>query len=292
MPESDVLRIVQLNIGSLLEPHWERRRQEILAWFDRLDPDLVCLQEVWETGPGTNTAGWLVEQAPAGRWHWCFGGYPFPEDAWADRTLRFGSAVLSRWPIDRHEVLPLPADPAPRDPHPSWRIQAELLYAHTAGIDAFSTHLAPPPAQAYQRVQQVLAIDDAIRARRDPDTPLPAILCGDFNAKPPSDEMRFLNANAVIEGRSTSYVDAWSTLRPTEPGNTYDPLANPQARALNVPPQRIDYVFVGDPFLRPGGAGRILRADLAFHEPLTGIHASDHFGLVVDVHWPQKPSAA
>ncbi|UGT43945.1 endonuclease/exonuclease/phosphatase family protein [Nocardia yamanashiensis] len=292
MAQAGVLRIAQLNMGSLLEPHWERRRQEILAWFDRLDPDLVCLQEVWEdtAEPGGNTAAWLVDHAPQGHWHWCFGGYPLP--FLPDRpTLRFGSAVLSRWPIDRHEVIALPVDPSPPDPHPSWTMQAELLYARTGGADVFSTHLAPPPAQAYQRVRQVLAIDEAIRARHDPaTTPLPPILCGDFNAKPESDEMRFLNANAVIEGRSTHYVDAWSTLRPGEAGRTMDPLTNPQARFLNVPPQRIDYVLVGDPFLRPEGAGRLLEVDLAFCEPLTGILASDHYGLVADVRWPQKPA--
>lgn len=291
MSDDGALRILQLNIGSLLEPRWEERRYEVLAWFERLDPDLVCLQEVWEDPANPNTAGWLVDNAPAGRWHWCFGGYPFPEEAWPDPGLRFGSAILSRWPIERHELLALPVDENPPDPHPTWRMRAELLYAHTAGIDAFSTHLAPPPAQAYQRVHQVLAIDDAIRERHDPAAPLPAILCGDFNARPGSDEMRFLNANAVVNGRSTYYQDAWDVLRPTEPGLTYDPLTNPQARFLNVAPQRIDYVLVGDPFLRPGGAGRILAIDLACHEPLTGILASDHYGLVADIRWPQRPAS-
>jgi endonuclease/exonuclease/phosphatase family metal-dependent hydrolase len=289
MSDDGALRVVQLNMGSLLEPRWEDRRHEVLAWFDRLDPDVVCLQEVWEDATSPNTAGWLVANAPEGRWHWCFGGYPFPEDAWPDRTLRFGSAILSRWPIDAHALVPLPTDPAPADPHPSWRMQAELLHARTAGIDAFSTHLAPPPAQAYQRVHQVVAIDDAIRERRDADAPLPPILCGDFNAKPGSDEMRFLTADAVVDGRSTYYQDAWHVLRPTDPGRTYDPLTNPQATVLNVAPQRIDYVLVGDPFLRPGGAGRILAVDLAFHEPLTRTLASDHYGLVVDIAWPQRP---
>ncbi|MEV6773638.1 endonuclease/exonuclease/phosphatase family protein [Nocardia sp. NPDC051030] len=290
MSEPGVLRVAQLNMGSLLEPRWDKRRLEILAWLERLDPDVVCLQEVWEntTEPGSNTAAWLAENAPQDRWHWCFGGFPLPEKAWPDQNVHFGSAILSRWPIERHEVIALPLDPAPRDPHPSWTMQAELLHAHTAGADLFSTHLAPPPSQAYHRVQQVLAIDDAIRARHPADAALPAILCGDFNAKPQSDEIRFLNANAVLEGRSTYFVDAWETLRPTEPGHTYDPLTNPQARTLNVAPQRIDYILVGDPFLRPQGAGRILNVDFAFHEPLTGILASDHYGLVADVRWPQK----
>ncbi len=59
---------------------------------------------------------------------------------------------------------------------------------------------------------------------------------------------------------------------------------------MNIPRKRIDYVFVGDGFMREGSAGRALRAELAFHEPLTGTLASDHAGLVVDVAWPQRPA--
>ena len=58
---------------------------------------------------------------------------------------------------------------------------------------------------------------------------------------------------------------------------------------MNINRKRIDYVFVGDPFQREGAAGRVLRAELAFHEPLTGVSASDHAGLVVDVAWPGRP---
>lgn len=41
----DHLRVVTLNAASLVEPGWPERRRELLAWLDRLDPDLVCLQE-------------------------------------------------------------------------------------------------------------------------------------------------------------------------------------------------------------------------------------------------------
>ena len=40
------LRVVQLNAGSLLEPGWDDRRHEIVAWLERLEPDVVCLQEI------------------------------------------------------------------------------------------------------------------------------------------------------------------------------------------------------------------------------------------------------
>ncbi len=287
MPTDRTLRIVQLNVGSLMEPDWDRRRHEIVAWLDALDPDIVCLQEVWESPDSPNTAGWLADQSPAGRWAWCFGGYPLPEELWPDQSLRFGSAILSRWPVDHHERLPLPVDDA--SPDPFRRLAFELLHARTAGLDVFGTHLVPAPSHAFHRLRQVLYIDGMIRDRADPDGAMPPILCGDFNAEPMSDEMRYLNANAVIEGSSTYYIDAWRAAGHTEPGFTQDPAANPMYAAMHLPPKRIDYVWVGDVFGRPQGAGQVLAADLAFHEPRTGILASDHFGLSVDLRWPQRP---
>ena len=283
------LRVVQLNAGSLIEPKWDQRRHEVVAWLDRLDADIVCLQEVWEDASNDNTAGWLVEHA-ASPWHWCFGGFPFPADLWGDETMRFGSAVLSRWPIDHHELVRLPVDDRAHPPHPVYGLQMELLHARTAGIDVFSTHLAPPPAQAYHRVRQVLFVDDAIRARHDPASPLPPILCGDFNAEPESDEIRFLTSTAVLEGRSTYFQDAWKVGGPEgDPGWTQHP-GNEIYAPLGLPRKRIDYVLVGDPFGRRGN-GLVQRAALAFHEPITGIVASDHHGLVVDIGWPARPPA-
>jgi len=280
------LRVAQLNAGSLIEPGWDDRRHEIVSWLDHLDPDVVCLQEIWEAPGSANTAGWLAEHAAA-EWHWCFGGFPFPTELWPDPDLRFGSAILSRWPIEHHELVALPVDEGATDPF--YRLRMELLHARTAGIDVFSTHLAPPPAQAYHRVRQVLAIDEAIRSRTSPTSTLPPILCGDFNAEPESDEMRFLTSTAVIDGRSTYYQDAWKVAGPGGPGWTQDPSTNPIYAAMHLPRKRIDHVLVGDPFGR-GGAGAVRRAAFAFHEPRTGIVASDHHGLVVDVAWPARPA--
>jgi endonuclease/exonuclease/phosphatase family metal-dependent hydrolase len=118
---------------------------------------------------------------------------------------------------------------------------------------------------------------------------MPAILCGDFNAEPESDEIRFLCSLAVLDGRTAFYQDAWRVAG-EGPGYTQDWRTNPIAAALNVHRKRIDYVFVGDPFQRRGGAGRVLTAELAFHESRTGTLASDHAGLVVDVVWPDRPA--
>ena len=96
---------------------------------------------------------------------------------------------------------------------------------------------------------------------------MPPILCGDFSAPPTSDEIRFLTATPLINGRSTYFQTP--ALIHDRGGVTWDP-ANDLAARFNEPPQRIDYVFVGDPYLHRDGAGRLLSASLVSYEPRTG----------------------
>lgn len=294
MPDG-VLRVAQLNAGSFLEPDWEERRHEIVSWIDHLRPDVVCLQEIWQSDGSANTAGSVAESL-AEPMAWVFGGHPAKGFS-SDPTFRFGSAVLSRFEIESHTLFDLgPADAA--DPIVR-SIGWELLHAHTAGLDVFSTHLAPAPSHGVYRVAQVRAIDAHIRRIRGsaddlrgfgmPRTTMPSILCGDFNAEPDSDEIRWLCGLTSFEGDTTFHQDAWRVAG-EGPGLTQDWRDNYIAAGLNVHRKRIDYVFVGDPFLREGNAGRVLSARLGFHEPRTGIAASDHRGLVVDIAWPTRPS--
>ena len=290
------MRVVQLNVDSLVGAHWVERRHEIVTWLDELTPDIVCLQEIWQDHRHPNTGGWIAEHA-AEEWHWEFGGFapPDPDAVGAHPSIRFGSAILSRWPFDAVELMTLPVshdDPGPgyatsRPPALPPGMPFELLHGRTAGVDVYSTHLQPRPWHAYHRLRQVLFIDDAIGRTCDPSGTMPPVLCGDFNAEPTADEIRFLTANAIIDGRSTYFQDAWAVMH-DRGGVTFDP-ANDLCAPINEPPQRIDYVFVGDPFLRPGGAGRIMRASLAFDARRTGTFASDHYGLCVDIAWPTRP---
>jgi endonuclease/exonuclease/phosphatase family metal-dependent hydrolase len=273
------------------------RRNEIVAWLDELNADVVCLQEVWEDHRHPNTAGWIADHV-VGNWHWKFGGFapPDPDAVGAHPSLRFGSAILSRWPFDAVDVTTLPVSQDDHGPaHLTMRTPAlplgmpfELLHGRTAGVDVYSTHLQPLPSQAAHRLRQVLFIDDVVGRTYDPSASMPPILCGDFNASPESDEVRFLTANAVIDGRSTYFQDAWAAVNEHR-GMTCD-LANDLYLGFNEPPKRIDYVFVGDSCLRPDAAGRVSRASLAFNSKKTGTFASDHYGLSVDIVWPTRPS--
>ena len=158
-------------------------------------------------------------------------------------------------PVSRDEPGPVHLTMRPAALPPA--MPFELLHVRTAGLDVYSTHLQPLAGQAFRRVQQVLFIDDAVGRTYDPSASMPPILCGDFNAEPMSDEIRFLTANAVIDGRSTYFQDAWAVIH-DRGGVTQDP-ANDLYAEFNEPPKRIDYVFVGESYGRPDGAGRVLQ---------------------------------
>ena len=280
------LRVVQLNIGSLAEPNWRARRVEVSAWLDHLDPDLVCLQEVWGEHGGATVVDWLIEQQPESRWSYAFGGIEVPSPDNAAKSVLLGNAIMSRWPIQSQETFFIPRGGAPGMEHKS-----VLLAARTAGVDVFSTHLPGRAECARIRRTQVKEIDAIAHSWRDTTSSLPPVLCGDFNCEPDSDEIRFLCGLTPIDGVDTAWQESWRAAGRTDPGYTAHP-ANPYFASFNLYARRIDYVFVGETALarRPqeGFPGRILRSTLAFDHPLTDTLASDHYGVCVDIEWPAK----
>ena len=52
----ETLRVLTLNIGSVLEARWDERQHEIAAWLLDLTPDVVCLQEVSVSSTRSNRA--------------------------------------------------------------------------------------------------------------------------------------------------------------------------------------------------------------------------------------------
>lgn len=259
------------------------RRPEVVAWIDRERPDVVLLQEVVAEPEGGSHASWIAEQT--GMQH-AFGG----RTAWGHE---FGVAVLSRWEIDAAEHLPLP-DPDPVD------VPMSALWARTRGIEVVSAHLTADPRSGLTRQRQVAFLDEAITQRRDRSSPLPPVLAGDFNADPDSDEIRFLRGHTAIDGRTTYWCDAWAAAGAPGHGWTLDH-HNPLQAITRVPDRRVDYVFVGDNFgytwrrgptgpeLRPtAGTGVVRAARIVCDRSLTGVMASDHYGLLVDVDWPGR----
>jgi endonuclease/exonuclease/phosphatase family metal-dependent hydrolase len=259
-----VLRVLSLNVWNL-SGGWRERREEILRWIDRLDANVVCLQEIVDDGD-RNSARWLAEKA--GYQGCAFAGVE------AQPGYLFGPAILSRSPIDEQASYDLPNEPGPTD------IARVLLHARTAGLDVFTTHLTSLYESGALREAQAFRTAELVAEHADPLSPLPPILAGDFNAEPDSTEIRFLTGLTSLQGKSTYFQDAWRVAGGRSPGFTWDN-RNPFAAAEFEPDRRIDYIFVG--WRRPDGAGRVESCRVVCDRALTGVFPSDHFGVVADI---------
>lgn len=268
------LRVLTLNCWNVSEPY-AARMAVARAAIESLAPDLIGLQEVVQRRDGLDQAadvlgglGYATVFAPAFRWtehgHVAL-------DADGDG---FGNLIASRWPITASERRALPGDE--RDERRC--AVAAHVEAPFGRIPFVCTHLAWRFEHGALRVRQVRALDGLVRewAR---DVAFPPIVVGDLNADPDADEIRYLCGLAAIDGGSTYYQDAWR-VRGAGPGFTWDN-RNPYTALNFEPDRRIDYVLVG--LGGPSGRGWIERVALACAEPIDGVWASDHCGVVADI---------
>ncbi len=267
------LRVVTLNCWNVAEPFRERMAI-IRNGLESEGPDVVGFQEVVVRRDGFDQARLLLDRSFARVFGATF--------SWSDDGTMlapngdgsgFGNLIASHWPIVKSEVRRLPGleGGEPR------AVTAALVESPGGILPVLSTHLDCELHHGHVRERQVLALDAFARAWAA-DADLPAVLLGDFNAHPDSNEMRFLRGLASLAGRSTYFQDAWD-IAPGS-GYTWDNRNRFAAYAWE-PDRRIDYVFVGPP--GSDGRGRVESARLAFTTPVGDVFASDHFGLVVDI---------
>ena len=265
-------RVLTLNIWNLNK--WAARRDEVVAWIDRLAPDVICLQEIIHDDSGRNQARWVAEAA-RGTWHVAYDGAPVP---WRPGG-RFGNAVLSREPITANATCWLPYVERSDD------VQRLALHARCGDVDVYSTHLNWRFEDGVVREAQVRELARFVASTASDDAPLPPIIGGDFNAEPDSAEIRFLTGLASMEGESVYFQDGWRVAgggggQAADPGWTWDN-RNPFAAVALEPDRRIDYVFVG--WRRDSGAGRVEACRVVCNRALGGTYASDHYGLLAEL---------
>ena len=197
--------------------------------------DVICLQEV-----ACNFAGLA---GGAGEDELAFFAAAFPDytpvfgagldvpDGRGARAL-FGNLLLSRLPVGQvfRHMLPAPADPGM---HSMQRVCVEAVLSATPGpIRVLTTHLEYH--SQHQRRAQVAALRDLQReagAQATAKPPAPrkgsswgfaqwprpasAILCGDFNFEPESDEYALLHT--PFADPIPAWRDAWSACHPQRP---------------------------------------------------------------------------
>jgi endonuclease/exonuclease/phosphatase family metal-dependent hydrolase len=257
------IRALTFNIWNRSGP-WEERFAAIKRTLAALDADVIGLQEVIVTEQGD-----LLDQGQAIAeslgYHVVFGSSH-------GEGYGFGNAILSRWPIARHELFRLPELDGTE---PRTLLFAEVL-APFAKIPFFTTHLSWRLHEGHVRQAQVIEIVNRIAALC-PEHSFPPILVGDFNAEPESDEIRFLRGHAALGRKCVYFADAFRIAGDGSPGVTFSK-RNPFAEPLHEEERRIDYVFVREP--DDQHRGEPLDAKVCCDEPVDGVFPSDHFGVI------------
>jgi endonuclease/exonuclease/phosphatase family metal-dependent hydrolase len=259
------LRVLTLNIWNRQGP-WERRLELLRAGIKRLDPDLVGLQEIIEHA-GVSQADFIREglgyEAAFGPAH----------DLGGD--VRFGNAVLSRWPIASSRVFPLPTGETDER---RALLMTEIDSPH-GKIPFFTTHLNWKFHHGVVREAQVAEIAEIVK-REAPLSGLPPVVTGDFNAEPEATEIRFFKGLQSLGGKSTFFSDCFAHTG-VGPGFTFDATRNPFAAPTHEYPRRIDYVFVRGPDSQV--RGKPLSARVVMEEIEGGVCATDHYGVLAEI---------
>ncbi len=270
------MKVATLNIWNKSGP-WAARTKLIVHEMGRLDADIIGLQEVLELRRGDLVMNQADELR--GNLHRVYSAAHNVTSSWGkDNKLYFGNAVLSRWPILRHESMELPgADESDQ--------KRSLLHAVVDApfgpVDVFVTHLNWKLHEGWIRQKQILFIVDQIMKRAPVDGRYPPILMGDLNAEPQSDEIRYLGGYTNLgRERTIRFQDMWDYTT-QERSATFDGTRNPFAALVHEPPRRLDYIFVRGPDEK--GRGRPTEVRLCFDQPEDGVYCSDHFGVMADL---------
>lgn len=249
---------------------WERRRDVLTAGIDALDPDIVLLQETIVVD-GYDQVAEILDST-----------YHVVHSA-ARGDNGVGVSIASRWPLSWTRELDLTVV-SPRDGEFAFTtLIAAIESPSPLGSLVVANHF--PDAHVdheVQRERQAVIAAQALEAMHAAQ-PAHIVLAGDLDAEPDAASLRFMTGKQSLDGMSVCYANAWNSVHPTDPGNTYsarNPLIEP-----GWPYQRIDHILV-----RCGDKGRptlpIVACALAGDEPIDGVWASDHFGLVADLSIP------
>ena len=264
------LRVATLNVLGPANPGWERRRRVIAEALERLDADVVALQEV-PIGSAPEIVDELLGAAYDVR-----GFAHAAEDG-------VGAALATR---HRHRfVEEIDQRCTPRCRDFPW-CATLLVEVDTPVGRTLVAHHKPSWQFGYEYERERQALEAARAIEQHAGNQAHALVLGDFDATPDAASMQFWRGRRSLDGVSVCYQDAWETVRPNEPGFTFSG-ENPLVRAGEVATavsRRIDYVLVRSgihgPTLKVQSCDRLLDA------PVDGVWASDHFGVVADLVVP------
>lgn len=262
------VRVATLNLWGR-HGDWEKRRPVLVDGLRATRPDVVAFQEAVVIDGYDQVADLLGA------------GYHIAHHG--GRTENgSGLSIASRWPLGKVRERATRVTPRVG---PGEMAVAEILAPHGLGRTLLFAHHNASWQLGFERERELQAAA-ASRLVEGLLAELGAshvVLAGDFNAAPDSAGVRFWTGRQSLGDTSVCYRDAWETVHPEEPGHTFSP-RNPlvaEGEWTLEPGRRIDYLMV-----RCGDYGPtldIVSCELIFDEPVGGVWASDHFGVVSDL---------
>jgi endonuclease/exonuclease/phosphatase family metal-dependent hydrolase len=193
-----------------------------------------------------------------------------------------GVSLASRWPLGEVHEVDLQLTP---------RTNSFLSVALVAEVEA------PPPIGPllfvnhkpnfelhleHERGLQAVATASLVE-RLVAERERHVVVAGDFDATPDSASLRFWRGRQGLGETSVCYRDAWEHIHGDEPGHTFSP-ENPLVAEGTWPLERgrrIDHVLVR--CADHGPSLDITACARTFDQPVDGVWASDHFGVVADL---------
>jgi endonuclease/exonuclease/phosphatase family metal-dependent hydrolase len=275
------MRIMTWNVQGRVG-EWAGRHAALRSWIEQTAPDVLTLQESWVEPDGTTQAARLGEELGL---HSVTAADLAGFQRHPEATYWVVNAVLSRWPLTVERLCALPDEQG----EPTWR-HVLVTRVHRPADEggafiAAGTHIEHGLENSARRSVQLTTVVSHLAEVLGDETQrresLPAILAGDLNCTPESDEYRRATGLAAGAVPNFTLVDAWSAAGNTDPGHTWS-AANPLVprRAIH-PHRRLDYVMVSTP--RRPGAGHVRHCSLAGTAAADGVWASDHFAVVAEV---------
>jgi len=265
-----VLRVYNHNVLGR-RAGWDARRRVLRKIVQEAAPEVVLFSEEIHTEQYDQTGDLLGDD------------YHVVHSTARSDEERSGISVASRWPVVEHREIDLMTPGRPVDEF-RWAallvtVDAPEPFGRTVVVNHFPEAAAD---REVDRERQAVTVARAVEELVGDDDPL-VVLGGDLDADPEAASLQFLTGRQSLDGWSVCYRDAWQVTHPGEHGWTLDP-ANGIVRATmpGRPYRRIDHLLV-----RCGSTGMppvdIVSCERAGVEPVDGVWASDHAGLVTDL---------
>ncbi|MDG9717660.1 endonuclease/exonuclease/phosphatase family protein [Streptomyces sp. DH24] len=273
------VRMMTVNVLDAGHADWGDRRRVLAAGIAQARPDVIAVQEIVRSAEYDGVRdvlgeGWHVVAHP----RWSRGGV--------------GAVLASRWPFGTVKK------DAFRE---TGRIEAApwcgVVVAQVAVPAPFGPLVVAHHKPSWPRGHEHERERQAVTAARLVESMIGggcrhAVVLGDFDAAPDSASVRFWQGRQSLDQMSVCYRDAWEAAHPDDPGHTFSP-DNPLVQQGDMPREegrRIDYVMVRCD--DHGPTLEVERCERMFTQPVEGVWASDHFGLLAEMCLPARPGGS